>query len=745
MSNASPTVFIAYARADTAHVEPIAAMLRQRGYSVFFDPASVHGAGDYVRQSQRALAEADALIVCWTRAAARSPWIESEARAFQSQLARGGARRLIPVWLDATPLPTALASYDAVDGSSATPASIADMLAQSLGAASPAPSPAPMPAASLQPAAPTSARAEATGEAGQGVPLLEPSVFIAFARSDQARVEAIAARLRDDGYHVIFDATGAHGRGDYVQTSQQALNDATTLVVCWSKAAAQSPWVASEMRVFLARSVRGDYIQVVLARLDDAPMPPQIAHYPIVEGALMSPDTLGDEVASAISGSSALADVMPAAGASAPDWDFDEVRSAEGDLADASAPSPQGWADGEEAAAPSSSGASWGSPLDDTLTRAPVPESEGPGRAPAPEVLHDSVPIPPFAAPPPPPIVAPPAPPIYTPPPVAAPAPGAPPSYGGPQPAPQPITQPRGKGVVAGESADALPGSLEQVTFTAYHPREIQAQQWQPMLVFISLDTAAAMAQVAGSAAERLGGKLDQYRPGRSAQSAALRRGAKLRIIPSAPGFQFNPDYLDITWQEDAQQHEFRMRAESAQPGQAVNGVVQFYQGLTLRGEVPISVFVGQAVARLDSPDAYKQAIARAYRHIFASYSHQDTPVVESCESAAHLMGDQYLRDVTLLQSGQEWDPRLIQAINDADVFQLFWSRRAATSPFVEREWRHALMLLPTRPNFIRPVYWSRQLYPAPAELNPLHFQPLSLSSLGWSKLRAAWYNMRNG
>jgi hypothetical protein len=163
-----------------------------------------------------------------------------------------------------------------------------------------------------------------------------------------------------------------------------------------------------------------------------------------------------------------------------------------------------------------------------------------------------------------------------------------------------------------------------------------------------------------------------------------------------------------------------------------------------LRAEVPISVFVGQAVARLDSPDAYAQAIARAYRRIFASYSHQDTPVVESCESAAHSMGDQYLRDVTLLQSGVQWDPRLIQAINDADIFQLFWSKRAATSPFVEREWQHALKLLPVRPNFIRPVYWTRQLYPTPPELNALHFQPLSLSSLGWGRLRAAWYELRN-
>ena len=57
----------------------------------------------------------------------------------------------------------------------------------------------------------------------------------------------------------------------------------------------------------------------------------------------------------------------------------------------------------------------------------------------------------------------------------------------------------------------------------------------------------------------------------------------------------------------------------------------------------------GDSAARLDSPDAYQQAIARAYRKVFASYSHKDAPVVESCETAARTMGDNYLRDVTLL------------------------------------------------------------------------------------------------
>jgi hypothetical protein len=534
----------------------------------------------------------------------------------------------------------------------------------------------------------------------------DASVYIAYARADGARVEPVVTLLRAAGFSIHFEGAAAHGSGNYVDAVQQALRQARTLVVFVSAASAQSPWVEAETRAFQASMAREDGRKLIPVRLDATPLPLALAAYQAIDGANATPATLADAIARAIVGAQAqpalaeseeseeiMRGVPAAAGSSNDGIDWDAMFDAQPDAAAPDIAFPD--MDEEPASAP-----------------APLPQPEA-------------------AAPPS--------------------APAASPPYAPPAPAPQPVTQPgrtrrnsgapppRPKGVQPPQ-----PTRLEQVTFTAYHPREMQPQQWQPLVVYLALNDAATMALVASAAAERLAGKLNQFRAGRAEKAAGIARGTALRIIPSLPGFAFNPSYLDVTWQEDVQQHEFRMSAVSAQPGQAANGVVQFYQGMLLRAEVPISIFVGHAAARLDAPDAYAQAIARAYRRIFASYSHQDMPVVESCESAARTMGDQYLRDVNLLQSGQQWDPRLIQAINDADIFQLFWSKRAAASPYVAREWQHALMLLPTRPNFIRPVYWTRQLYPTPPELNALHFQPLSLSSLGWGPLRAAWYELRN-
>ena len=77
------------------------------------------------------------------------------------------------------------------------------------------------------------------------------------------------------------------------------------------------------------------------------------------------------------------------------------------------------------------------------------------------------------------------------------------------------------------------------------------------------------------------------------------------------------------------------------------------------------------------------------------------------------------------LRAGEVWDQRLLEIIKQADVFQLFWSWNALSSPLVREEWRQALAL--NRPHFVRPVYWEEPLPEQaglpPVELRRLHFQ----------------------
>jgi hypothetical protein len=61
--------------------------------------------------------------------------------------------------------------------------------------------------------------------------------------------------------------------------------------------------------------------------------------------------------------------------------------------------------------------------------------------------------------------------------------------------------------------------------------------------------------------------------------------------------------------------------------------------------------------------------------------------------------------------------------IDEADVFQLFWSSASSQSEFVEQEWRYALTQ--RKPNFVRPGYWEDPFPQPPVELSQLHFQQL--------------------
>lgn len=89
------------------------------------------------------------------------------------------------------------------------------------------------------------------------------------------------------------------------------------------------------------------------------------------------------------------------------------------------------------------------------------------------------------------------------------------------------------------------------------------------------------------------------------------------------------------------------------------------------------------------------------------------------------------LIDTEDLRSGEEFTPALMSMIDDANVFQLFWSERSAQSDFVRKEWMHALTLNKGR-GFIRPVRWERPLAPAPPELAALkiHFKYIPLPSV---------------
>ena len=106
---------------------------------------------------------------------------------------------------------------------------------------------------------------------------------------------------------------------------------------------------------------------------------------------------------------------------------------------------------------------------------------------------------------------------------------------------------------------------------------------------------------------------------------------------------------------------------------------------------------------------------------IFVSYSHKDTAIALACKKAYAALGFNILIDADTLRSGQVWNEELMNMIDRASIFQLFWSQNSAQSKYCRQEWEHALKS--NRDGFIRPVYWETPLPKPPEELSKYHFE----------------------
>ncbi len=270
----------------------------------------------------------------------------------------------------------------------------------------------------------------------------------------------------------------------------------------------------------------------------------------------------------------------------------------------------------------------------------------------------------------------------------------------------------------------------EDVRFTAYFPKEATVATWYTLLVYAHVE--AALARVQADAArfkDEMGGAPKEAR---SAAPAQLARGTEITIIPTCDGVLFNPERVTFKWVEDMQRADFRMQAATELAGLAGNLTVTVFAGplivATIRGGMTFND-VNSAAASTSA-----QATTAMYRseQIFVSYSHKDEDIVIACRNTYAALGWQVLRDRDTLRPGEDWDARLLELIDQADLFQLFWSENSANSAACKKEWEHALDLEHRQVkglDFIRPVYWKQPWVSPPDDLAKIHFvyAPLSV------------------
>lgn len=100
------------------------------------------------------------------------------------------------------------------------------------------------------------------------------AIFISYASEDEQRAARVAETLRARGSEVWFAPRDVLPTDNFVRRIEDGLDQATTVLVLWSRHAAASRWVRVERDSALARRLNGTPIQVTMARLDDEQVPP---------------------------------------------------------------------------------------------------------------------------------------------------------------------------------------------------------------------------------------------------------------------------------------------------------------------------------------------------------------------------------------------------------------------------------------------------------------------------------------
>ena len=110
MPSESINVFVSYSHADVVLVSPVVKLLRVNKSLVFQDIDTIQPGKRWRGEIGKALAESQLVVVFWCTHASGSNEVSKEWQAAIEQ-----EKDLLPVLLDATPLPSELAEFQWID------------------------------------------------------------------------------------------------------------------------------------------------------------------------------------------------------------------------------------------------------------------------------------------------------------------------------------------------------------------------------------------------------------------------------------------------------------------------------------------------------------------------------------------------------------------------------------------------------------------------------------------------------
>ena len=97
-------VFLSYARDDASLAKELAGLIGQAGHQVWWD-REIQGGSHFSSEIDKALQDADAVLVLWTQSSIKSAWVQDEAAEGRD------SGRLIPAVINGVRPPLGFRQY----------------------------------------------------------------------------------------------------------------------------------------------------------------------------------------------------------------------------------------------------------------------------------------------------------------------------------------------------------------------------------------------------------------------------------------------------------------------------------------------------------------------------------------------------------------------------------------------------------------------------------------------------------
>jgi adenylate cyclase len=101
-------VFLSYARDDAGLAKQLAGLIGDAGHQVWWD-REIHGGSHFSNEIDKALQDAEAVLVLWTEASIKSAWVQDEAAEGRD------SGRLVPAVLNGVRPPLGFRQYQSIE------------------------------------------------------------------------------------------------------------------------------------------------------------------------------------------------------------------------------------------------------------------------------------------------------------------------------------------------------------------------------------------------------------------------------------------------------------------------------------------------------------------------------------------------------------------------------------------------------------------------------------------------------